>query len=79
MTCQEAFREISRYYDGELSEEFKGVLQEHLGKCGHCRVVFHTTRKVIELYCNGRLFPMPDAVRDRLHHALRRKLEDKRS
>ncbi|MGH9440462.1 MAG: anti-sigma factor family protein, partial [Terriglobia bacterium] len=34
MTCQEAFQEISRYYDGELSGDLKRVLQEHLCKCG---------------------------------------------
>lgn len=79
MTCQEAFQEISKYYDGELSEDLKHVLQEHLCKCGHCQVVFDTTRKVIELYCDGKLFPMPDVVRDRLHHVLKRKFEKKPS
>ncbi|MGH9357071.1 MAG: anti-sigma factor family protein [Terriglobia bacterium] len=79
MTCQEAFQEISRYYDGELSEDVKRVLHEHLYRCGHCQVVFDTTRKVIELYCDGKLFPMPDLVRDRLHHALKRKFEQKPS
>ncbi|HLI30044.1 MAG TPA: zf-HC2 domain-containing protein [Terriglobia bacterium] len=77
MTCKEAFQEISKYYDGDLSEDLKRVLQEHLCKCGHCKVVFDTTRKVIELYCDGKLFPMPSVVRDRLHQALRRKFEGK--
>lgn len=77
MTCKEAFQEISKYFDGELSVEFKQVLDQHLCKCSHCKVVFDTTRKTIELYCDGKLFPMPDAVRDRLHTALRRKFAEK--
>ena len=77
MTCKEAFQEISKYLDGELAEDFKRVLDEHLCKCAHCKVVFDTTRKVIELYCDGRLFPMPDMVSNRLHQALRRKYQEK--
>lgn len=77
MTCKEAWKEISRYLDGELTEELKRALEEHVGKCAHCKVVFDTTRKAIELYCDGKLFPMPDAVRGRLHDALRRKFGEK--
>ncbi len=77
MTCKEAFQEISKYLDGELAADLKRVLDEHLCKCSHCKVVFDTTRKTIELYCNGKLFPMPERVRDRLHYALRRKFQQK--
>jgi hypothetical protein len=37
--------------------------------------VFDTTKKTIELYCDGKIFPLPDDVRTRLHEALRRKLQ----
>lgn len=77
MTCKEAFKEISRFLDGELSAELKQVLDQHLCKCAHCKVVYDTTRKTIELYCDGKLFAMPDTVRDRLHMALRRKFAGK--
>lgn len=77
MTCREAFQQISQYLDGELSAELKKVLDEHICKCSHCRVVFDTTRKTVELYCNGKLFVMPESVRDRLHSALRRKFSAK--
>ncbi|MGH9446028.1 MAG: anti-sigma factor family protein [Terriglobia bacterium] len=77
MTCKEAFQEISKYLDGELSEELKRTLHEHVGRCGHCKVVFDTTVKTIELYCNGKLFPMPDPIRNRLHEVVRRKFQEK--
>ncbi|MGH9328083.1 MAG: anti-sigma factor family protein [Terriglobia bacterium] len=77
MTCKEAFQEISKYLDGELTEDLKRVFREHVGKCAHCKVVFDTTRKTIELYCDGKRFPMPDRVRNRLHSALRRKFQQK--
>jgi anti-sigma factor RsiW len=77
LTCKECFQEISRYLDGELSEELKRVLHEHVGKCAHCKVVYDTTVKTIALYCDGKLFPMPDLIRNRLHEALRRKFQEK--
>ncbi len=77
MTCKEAFQEISKYLDGELSEELKRALHEHVGRCAHCKVVFDTTVKTIELYCDGKLFPMPENIRNRLHDLLRRKFHER--
>jgi predicted anti-sigma-YlaC factor YlaD len=77
LKCREAFQEISRYLDGELSEELKNVLKEHLCKCAHCQVVFDTTVKTVELYCDGKLFPMPVLIRERLHESLRRKFRER--
>jgi anti-sigma factor RsiW len=75
MKCTDVFNEISDYLDGELEDHEKQELCEHLRKCHKCQVVVDTTQKTIELYCDGKLFPLPDAVRDRLHTALRRKAE----
>ena len=72
ITCKDVINEISNYLDGELDEDLKRHLSEHLKKCDDCQVIFDTTRKTIELYCNGELYPLPDPVRDRLHEALRR-------
>lgn len=75
LNCKKAIHQISSYLDGELDEELKQALAVHLDKCHHCHVVLDTTRKTIELYCDGQLFPLPDDVRGRLHDALRRKLQ----
>lgn len=75
MKCKDVMQELSSYLDGNLDEALKQDLCAHLTRCNHCQVVFDTTRKTIELYCDGRLFPLPDGVRDRLHDALRRKCE----
>ena len=75
MKCRNAVNELSNYLDGELDEELKQTIQAHLGKCNHCHAVFDTTRKTIDLYCDGKLFPLPEEVRARLHEALRRRAE----
>jgi len=77
LNCKKVIREISSYLDGELDEELKRSLEAHLMACHHCQVVFDTTRKTIELYCDGKVFPLPEGVRTRLHEALRRKCVSK--
>ena len=74
MNCRKAINEISNYLDGDLDAELRETIQVHLDKCHHCHAVFDTTRKTIELYCDGKLFELPTDVRLRLHEALRRKL-----
>lgn len=71
--CKDCLKEISNYLDGTLDEDLREVLNGHLKSCHHCQVVFDTTRKTIELYCDGKLFQLPSDVRDRLHTALRKR------
>jgi len=75
LSCKNIIREVSDYLDGDLTEELRRELEAHLCKCRDCRVVVDTTRKPIELYCDGELFPLPPAVRARLRQALRRKCQ----
>jgi len=34
--CEEVLRSLERYLDGELSEEMRTDVSEHLGRCGPC-------------------------------------------
>ncbi len=71
-----AIQEISSYLEGELDPQLKRLLEEHLCACRRCKVVVDTTRKTIELYCDGKLFELPVDVRQRLHEALERKWKE---
>jgi anti-sigma factor RsiW len=75
VNCKNAIQQISGYLDGNLDEDLKHTLEVHLNGCHHCKAVFDTTRKTVELYCDGKLFPLPTKVRERLHDALRAKWE----
>lgn len=77
MSCQKTIEDLSSYLDGELEADLRRTIETHLKMCRHCQVVFDTTRKTLELYCDGKLFPLPDAVRKRLHDALQRKRQTK--
>ena len=73
--CKKAISQISDYLNGALDSELKHTLEAHFEKCHHCHAVFDSTKKTIELYCDGKLFSLPDDVRSRLHEALKRKLQ----
>ena len=73
LNCKKVLLEISNYLDGDLEEDLKRNIETHIRMCRHCKVVFDTTRKTIELYCDGKLFTLPEDVRARLHESLRRK------
>jgi anti-sigma factor RsiW len=77
LNCKDVFREISNYLDGDLGAELKRAIEAHACGCHHCEVVVDTTRKTIELYCDGRLFPLPLTVRQRLHETLKRECRQK--
>jgi anti-sigma factor RsiW len=73
VNCQDAWKEISKYLDGDLKAELKEILDAHLAECHHCKVVYDTTLKTVALYCDGKLFSLPHDVHDRLHQALKKK------
>lgn len=73
LNCKKVLLEISNFLDGNLDEDLKRDIETHIRMCHHCKVVFDTTRKTIELYCDGKLFTLPEDVRARLHESLRRK------
>lgn len=75
MKCTDVMQELSDYIEGSLDDREKQELCEHLKKCRKCQVIVDTTKKTIELYCDGELFPLPTPVRHRLHEMLRTKCQ----
>lgn len=69
--CREAVAELYTYLDGELTQERKSIIGEHLDSCGHCldAYEFHSElRVVISQKCRTEL---PSGLRDRVLGALR--------
>lgn len=70
MTCKEFLALLDDLIDGTVSAEMRSELQTHLGKCGHCEVIFNTTRKTIEIYRSHEIYELPTNLRERLHTAI---------
>lgn len=70
MKCQDLLRAIGEYVDGEISPSICADLERHLAGCNPCKVVVDNVRKTITLYRAGRPYPLPAALRRRLHEAI---------
>ena len=70
MTCKEFLGLLDDLIDDSVSPEMRTELQTHLGKCGHCEVIFSTTRKTIEIYRSHEIYDLPPGLRERLHAAI---------
>lgn len=70
MTCTEFIAMLDDLIDDSVAAEMRIQVEQHLHKCGHCEVVFNTTRKTIEIYRSHQIYEMPEGLRERLHAAI---------
>ena len=50
MTCTEFLAILDDLIDDSVAAQTRAEVELHLKKCGHCEVIFNTTRKTIEIY-----------------------------
>src|SRR5260370_18649278 len=70
--CEEVWREISNYLEGEVTLDLRAAIEEHVQGCKHCTAVLNGTRNVVQLYGDERMLEVPLGFSHRLH----RRLED---
>jgi anti-sigma factor RsiW len=79
MTCQEIIDFLMRYLDGELADEERRILEEHLGECPPCVAYLETYRQTIQVSrcaCAARENPceeIPEALVKAIVAACRKK------
>jgi anti-sigma factor RsiW len=70
VTCTEFLAILDDLIDDSIAAQTRFEVEQHLKKCGHCEVIFNTTRKTIEIYRCHEIYEMPASLRDRLHAAI---------
>ena len=66
-SCQNLLQSLSDYIDGTLDPCLCEILEQHLGSCQDCQIVYNTTLKTIDLYHTSASHEgLPDDVRKRL-------------
>jgi len=70
--CEEVWREISNYLEGEIDPILRTAMEEHFRECERCAAVLEGTRNVIELYGDERMSEAPLGF----SHRLRRRLQE---
>jgi len=68
--CNETIERLYHYLDGELTDERRHEIEQHLDECSPCLDAFDfeaDLRVVIANHCKDHV---PDALRKRVHEAL---------
>jgi len=72
VSCEEVWREISNYLEGDVDPTLRTAMEEHFRGCKHCTAVLDGTRNVTQLYGDERMFEVPLGF----SHRLQRRLEE---
>ena len=71
MKCDNLLKNLNDYIDGDVTPAICEELEKHLAACQPCHLVMDNIRKTIEIYKDGKPYPMPEGFRSRLHESLR--------
>ena len=68
--CKHVWEHISGYLDGTLSQEVLEQVQKHLEHCEICSAILDSTRNILILTADKRVFELPLGFSERLHARL---------
>jgi len=62
-----AIAEPNPYLDGDASPEMRQKIEKHLRRCHRCTAVYDSTRKMLVITGDERIFEVPAGFSERLH------------
>ena len=68
--CKHVWNRISEFLDDTLSPEARDLVQRHLEHCEICSAILDSTRNIIILTADARVFELPMGYGERLHARL---------
>ncbi len=68
--CEQVWREVSNYLDGEVDPTLRMAIEEHVRGCQRCTAVLSGTKNVIQLYGDERMLEVPLGFSQRLHQRI---------
>jgi hypothetical protein len=68
--CKHVWEHISEYLDGSLSPKVLEQVQKHLEHCEICSAILDSTRNILILTADERVFELPLGFSERLHAKL---------
>jgi hypothetical protein len=70
MNCEEVWREVSNFVDGDVDAGLRSTMDEHFRTCKRCASVLAGTRNVVQLYGDERMLEVPAGFSRRLEKRL---------
>jgi Putative zinc-finger len=68
--CKHVWAHISGYLDGTLAPDVLEEVQKHLEHCEICSAILDSTRNILILTADDRVFELPLGFSERLHARL---------
>ncbi len=68
--CEQVWREVSNYLDGEVDVALRQTMEEHFHSCKRCASVLAGMRNVVLLYGDDRILEVPAGFGRRLEKRL---------
>lgn len=68
--CKHVWQHISAYIDGDVDARLRAEIDRHLEHCEICSAVLDSTRNVVILIADDRVFEIPAGYSERLHERL---------
>lgn len=72
VSCKTVIANLSAYIDDEAGIETRRKIEKHLRHCRRCSAVYDSTRKMLVITGDERVFEVPAGFSDRLHGFLDR-------
>ncbi len=69
-SCEQVWREISNYVDGDIDAALRSSMDEHFKTCNRCASVLAGTKNVVALYGDERMLEVPAGFSRRLEKRL---------
>jgi anti-sigma factor RsiW len=73
--CKHVWQHISSYIDEEIDAALRAEIDHHLETCEICSAVLDSTRNLVVLVADDRVFELPAGFSQRLHARLDKELE----
>jgi anti-sigma factor RsiW len=73
--CKHVWEHISAYIDDDVAADLRAEIDRHLETCEICSAVLDSTRNVVVLMADERVFELPAGFTKRLHERIDRVLE----
>ncbi|HEX3890950.1 MAG TPA: zf-HC2 domain-containing protein [Terracidiphilus sp.] len=73
--CKHVWQYISAYIEGDVDASLRADIERHLETCEICSAVLDSTRNVVILMADDRVFELPTGFSQRLHERIDRELE----
>jgi hypothetical protein len=74
LECKHVWDYISEFLDDSLSPETRELVKKHLETCEICSAILDSTRNILILTADDRVFELPAGYSQRLHARLAREI-----